>query len=59
METLLQDLRFAVRVLWKGRTFTLMAVVTLALAIGATTSMFSVIESDAGSSLPFPIRTSS
>src|SRR5262245_45427268 len=53
MESLLQDLRFAVRVLWKSRGFTLMAVATMGLAIGATTSMFSVIEATLFRRLPF------
>jgi putative ABC transport system permease protein len=53
MERLLQDLRFAVRVLWKAPAFTLMAVATMGLAIGATTSMFSVIEATLIRRLPF------
>lgn len=54
MEQLIQDLRFAARVLWKGRGFTLMAVLTMALAIGATTSTFSFIEATLLRTLPFP-----
>ena len=44
MDTLLQDVRFAVRTLSKSRLFTLVAVVSLAIGIGANTAVYALVD---------------
>src|SRR5579862_6985184 len=54
METLFRELRYGARTLIRSRGFATIAVLTLALGIGASTAIFSVIDAVLLRALPYP-----
>ena len=54
MDSPLHDVRFACRLLWKDKAFSLATVLTLAVCIGANTALFSIVYSVLLKPLPVP-----
>jgi putative ABC transport system permease protein len=54
VESLMQDIRYASRGIWKARVFSLIVILTLAVGIGANTAIFSAVYAVLLKPLPFP-----
>ena len=54
VDEFVRDLRYAFRLLWKSPAFTLTAVATLALCVGANTAVYSVVDTVLFRPLPYP-----
>jgi len=54
MTTILQNVRYSFRLLWKNPGFMLVAIATLALGIGANTAIFSVLYESLLAPMPYP-----
>ena len=56
METLLRDFRFGLKLLWKEKAFSATVLLTLAVCIGANSTIFSVVHTVLLEPLPYPER---
>jgi predicted permease len=54
VQSVIQDMRYVLRMLFKDKAFTLVAVLTVALGIGVNTAMFSVLNTFLFRALPYP-----
>ena len=54
VETFAHDLRYSFRMLWRSPLFTLIALITLSIGIGATSAIFSVVNGVVLKPLPYP-----
>ena len=51
---MLQDIKFGLKLLWKQKAFSIAALLTLALCIGANTAVFTILKTVVLNRLPFP-----